>query len=35
MPLLIVLCVLLVVVEYLMFGKSTLIKPAAQVAGLL
>ena len=35
LPLFILLCVLLVVVEHAMFGKSTLVKPAAQVAGLL
>ena len=35
LPLFLLLCVLLVVVEHLMFAKSTLVKPAAQVAGLL
>lgn len=35
LPLFLLLCVLLVVVEHLMFGKSTLVKPAAKVASLL
>lgn len=34
MPLFLLLCALLIVVEHLMFGSSTLVKPAAQVAGL-
>ena len=34
LPLFILLCGLLVVVEHLMFGKGTLVKPAAHVAGL-
>ncbi len=35
LPLFLLLCVLLVVVEHLMFGRSTLVKPAAQMVGLL
>lgn len=35
LPLFLLLCLLLVIIEHLMFGKSSLVKPAAQVAGLL
>lgn len=35
LPLFVLLCVLLVVLEHLMFGKSSLVKPAAQLNGVL
>ncbi len=35
LPLFLLLCVLLIVLEHSMFGKSTLVKPAAQVVSLL
>ena len=35
LPVFIVLCVALPVIEYLMFGKSNVVRPAALVVGLL
>ena len=35
LPVFILLCIALPVIEHLMFGKTTVIKPAAQVAALL
>lgn len=35
LPLFVLLCMLLVVLEHLMFGKTTIVKPAAQLTGVL
>lgn len=35
LPLFLLLCVALVVVEHLMFGKTSVVKPAAQLTGML